>query len=568
MSDVTKWVVGVSVAFAIGIMLVAWSRVARQDEWLTGARRVQWRGGVGQPLPESVCGGAPNLGLLSHGVHQWVPCLPSSDYPGGAFARVDVEAQEGLIAWPIPTFRALRHPLGAMPNPFGLVGFVFHGTSDTLSLNLDHYMEPAPTHATGDATQREGWTDQMARTLREQERRYKKGLRAQIDPARAQAPKKKPHRRRFGKRGDEPEKIVAAVAGEQGWVFEPTTIADAEQTRFLGMGWKHDVLEVAVARRAHRGASAAEEVLLVRLLPGGRAVEKVWPRPTLCRDVEGCGSLRAAYLHAGDGTWRVIMDGGQSLWEVTPEGEARDLERPWSPTIVWLAAGQLTVNDELLTESLAPNGTFVDLMTPPLPIQPESRYTDCYRFGAHGLELFPRWRFADTALVQRAGERLAMTEHRKRGAEEALVVSPFEGVPYGKSSPIARARRHYGCGELFRGAFVPRPGGGHWLVTPEGCNVALHQALDRQDGLSVREHLERRGSLMMRWKERRHEWMLSWALFGLPICIVLGALGGWIRERARPLLYTSSVVPGMIIGVLAYIASAFTTLSIVWPLLS
>ena len=206
-------------------------------------------------------------------------------------------------------------------------------------------------------------------------------------------------------------------------------------------------------------------------------------------------------------------------------------------------------------------------MTPPLPIQPESRYTDSYRFGDHGLELLQRWRFADTALVQRVGDGLVMTEYRKRGAEETLVVSPFEGVPYGKSQPVARTRRHYSCGELFEGAFAPRPGGGHWLVTPDGCNVALGQALERQDGLSIREHLERRGSLMMSWKESRHEWMLSWALFGLPISILLGALGGWIRERARPLLYTSSVVPGMIIGALAYIATAFTTLSIVWPLL-
>jgi hypothetical protein len=124
---------------------------------------------------------------------------------------------------------------------------------------------------------------------------------------------------------------------------------------------------------------------------------------------------------------------------------------------------------------------------------------------------------------------------------------------------VVAEAQSFSCGELVVGTFLPRSGGGAWLVSDSGCYVGMDASFQRTDPLELTEHLRRRGSIGMGWDEPEHLYYLGWVLFGLPLCLVLGLLLFWLRRKSagRTLAWAAGF----------FLVSGAWLLMKVWPLL-
>jgi hypothetical protein len=103
--------------------------------------------------------------------------------------------------------------------------------------------------------------------------------------------------------------------------------------------------------------------------------------------------------------------------------------------------------------------------------------------------------------------------------DESLRATALDGDTRQHSRVVARAQH---CTEmsLARGALVPRARGGHWLVTPEGCYLALADDLGRADPIATITHLRQRPSVVL---------ALVWIVLGFPVVVVFVV----VRRRGR-----------------------------------
>ena len=499
----TRVAFGVALAAALALTGWGWLEILQRDEWATGARRVTWLGPDGAPLQGAdgagAQGGAPcsdggdtKLSALVVGGSVWTTCARPANGPAG-LARIDVAEGLGRLAWPVPAELPLVWSVAALPHPDRpWLGYVYRARVDG-----------------GDA-------------------------------------------------------LTAAVAGPDGWLAPPAALPGGTNTRILGLGWAGERFEVALVPTTAADPYGHEAgALVVAIAAGQPPAPRDVPRGRLCTRGGLC-QLLAAARPSPDGPWQFVVDSAPSgeprvTWRVTEDGAVREAlpEHPGHALEVdGTAVGLLDLENAMARFRLTPDG----LLEPRQPlVDPEGAHLTGGYFHSHAgrLRIDPhRIQISETTIATYLpyGDALAGLFYERREAEDdELLLSGLGGgvEPVAPEHVVARTFS-YSCGSLYRGVLVPRDPGGWWLASPDGCYVALSQDLERADPLGVVEHLLRRGSICIDWREPGHVVHLAWVLFGLPVALLLGAAVARLRRRkgarlASHLLVATAlyVLPGL-----------------------
>src|SRR5580704_9139383 len=249
--------------------------------------------------------------------------------------------------------------------------------------------------------------------------------------------------------------------------------------------------------------------------------------PALCPEPD-CAEPQLVYRAAG--RW-VFEDWGHATTEsgehvpgrFSGPGFAETVDRAEQGTLTATTSGALAQS----TPVLHADGTAG--ASPPLPagVLPD-RLVDEARFeiDEHGIRRRPRWFIGagyGVMMENIAGRSLFWSHDRSeltRVADSAAQLAAAR--PVVRSSPSLEQR-----------GFIPDGHDGYWLVDVSGEYVHLDHALARIDPLTLREHLRQRGSVGPFIDEPEHERKLAWALFGLPVLLLVGACFGLSRRDAK-----------------------------------
>lgn len=478
----------VMVVFSVTVML----SVSLPFAGHTGARRVTWYGVDGAALSSGEAASVSwrgcrpaDMGLSSlvfdGGV--WTPCR-HPEVPQGGWARLDPGEGVGRFAWPAPASLKVAGTVGLLPGPDGMLGVVY-------------------------------WANETN------------------------------------------GKLAVGIMGRQGWVRAPELMPGELFSEFLGGAWVEGHLEVAIS------PTTSEQPLSDRVLPSIIELSLEPGRPQLARQpftkalpacadtgMPLCGPVAAWHDGAqwqfmlresalGDTTKspQVLSAGGELRRSPVEWQGVRARALSWRSEVFLTSVGKLSLPAARVdpkrysTATLTADRRLIQTPAPP-------------REGWRHVMGWPSFVAEEQTLREAArwhvpGERLTLAHLQ---GERWWALSSTHGVPGDllflqdvtddePSLPWAVARApSFSCGDLSVGVMLPRRDGqGHWLVEPgEGCFVRLDAQFRRDDPLSLREHLRRRGSIGIDWDEPWHLWMLIALWVGAVPC---GALGGWWGRR-------------------------------------
>ena len=480
---------GMSIVLLLGSLITgfAWYRVLDRTDWVTGARRVTWKGPAGDTINRNEPGNrypwngceSVDVGLdaLFYDGGLWAFCAPHRGFPGGAYGRIDPARGEGRIDWPLPASAPGASTVGLVPGPNGQLGIVY-----------------------------------LLKEVNGQ--------------------------------------VAAGIAGREGWVREPEVLPGDSDTWFLGAAWVRDALEVVVRPGSGSiEATTFAMPVVVRLDASSRSERRPFAdREAFCPAATGhCGPVTMAFRANQEDGWlfpvEASPEGRQAaLWQISESGTSRESRWATDPFMISehvdnVAFGVLKQpvflhDPDRKSFVLTPGGELED----PAPTPPGWRSAVWGTFTTwHGhLSRNEHWLSDDGtfAVGREVGDRFLVTRSTEKQPGNRLVISDQTDPTQPRDEVVARAAS-YSCGELTQGVFLPRAEGGYWLATSSGCYLALDASLRRADPLGVREHLRRRGSIGMDWNEWWHAWLLGLVLLGLPICVAAGVGAGWLVSRRR-----------------------------------
>lgn len=331
---------------------------------------------------------------------------------------------------------------------------------------------------------------------------------------------------------------AVGIAGRDGWLREPTTVHEwkagpspADDVRAIGMAWIDGAVEVALlTTRVSAVASVEEAVSIVRI--------GMTEAPVVRSQSFACDCSVELALPGATGWTLVVRDEGKVMLAdaagtLSPAPDTlRDLDGwHWDRS----ALGLRPALGRGAEPRIERDGTRTEVTTPVPGWEP---YILQYRMEWADGALHPSrvWHSPGDdryrVLARRLGERTVFTSSDNDRELELVGATP-EGL-----RPVVRAdmggRFHYG-------AFLPRAQGGYYWLTGRGEYVTLDAALHRIDSLSLSHHLRTRGSTGDFIDEEEHVWKMGWALFGLPILLVV-ALGLAWRSREWRLAATVACV--------------------------
>jgi hypothetical protein len=338
------------------------------------------------------------------------------------------------------------------------------------------------------------------------------------------------------------EVLVAAVVDEDGWREPPQRLPGGAGSRLLGMGWRGEQLEVALAP-ARGEDTRAEAADAVRVRLGDMELPLTVTREEMCLHREHC-IVRAAWLAEPWRGWRFLVEDGEALREVGESGGGEVEGHPvqWLSGLDLRVAGRLRPAYAPATHRLEPDGSILPAEPLPMELRPLPASA-----VAEERQLSPvsrsRWEQSPGVFHDWQGERW----HTVASAEGLLRVSRDSGG----SAAVARLEAR--CAGLPEGYLLPARRG-LTLLTPDGCYVGLTRSGRRADPLGLLEHLHYT-------REPRAGHALLWLLLGLPVLLVPVGVLGWPRTVARRRL------AGMLCAA-CYLGSAVPLLRWLLPLLS
>jgi hypothetical protein len=327
--------------------------------------------------------------------------------------------------------------------------------------------------------------------------------------------------------------LAVAVAGPDGWTRAPITLDAGASSTPLGVAWVGDSLEVVVkgGEDVRAMVNAEPEVISV----GAEVTHAPFlSSGAMCEPEHACS---AGVAFRSDGRWWVALEGGPRPVNVARDGTRAPSRWPDDNAVMLDAHVDNSVTGVLRRPVLGrlvlgQDGALQEPPAdPPPPFEPTAAWS-YYDTDAGYLRHRPMWAAVTPTFV---------TAHSLDGRPVALSVPESDdnlrvidlGDPAKPRETIVAKATVYSCGELQAGTFLPRPGGGHFLVSPSGCYLAVGDDLSRADPLDVLEHLRRRGSLGVDWDEPSHALMLAWVLFGLPLALLLAEGLSFVWSRAR-----------------------------------
>jgi hypothetical protein len=483
--------IGLCVTLAAALLFAAIpvKRLLDRDDWLTGARRVDWYGERGESLPRAFerpgydarCTGDIRWRALIWGETVWTVCDKTPEHAEGGLARIDLGAGRGDLRWPIPAEHPWQWTEGLLPGPAGELAVVYHSERRLVAAlaGPDGWLA-GPEPLVGGTSRLLG---------------------------------------------------VAAVDGD----FEIALVPSSDEDPYAV--WSAPV----IATMAPGRSLAFRDVALETLCPDDAGFRSCHPKLAV-RGESGWEFL----IYTGEAPMPLISEDGrarQTGWD--DAGFLADQELDAT------AAGKVVQNPLSVKARVGPDGVIARSDTAAPITGDASPFSGLYTVDDGVLRWRPEWyesRDDDdstsiSAFAQVVDGRTWIVEHRRpwpgpdgmmprRDHVLALIDATDPDEP--AENLVARVYG-FSCGDLSRPAIVPRPAGGMWLAAG-GCFVAIDEHGQRADPLALREHLRRRGSVGIDWNERRHVGFLVFAVGGLPVLVGLGAVAGLAhaRQRARP----------------------------------
>jgi hypothetical protein len=328
--------------------------------------------------------------------------------------------------------------------------------------------------------------------------------------------------------------LAAGIAGTKGWQREPVALDAGASSEVLGAAWVDGAFQVVV-----RGGSDIRAMLKaeprVITVGAGLARSPFLSTGPVCPDERSWCTPSMAFRR--DNRWWLVVETGKDAVELSRDGTRRTsawhLEKPFMLSEkVENSVAALLKRPSLASHVLGPDGALHEPAAgPPAPF--EVTYAWNYYDTDAG---YLRHRILWAATVPFFTSAQALGDHVIALAaperDENMHVLEITDPKRPRETIVAKTTV-FSCGELQVGTFLPRPGGGHFLVDPSGCYLALGDDLTRADPLGLLEHLRRRGSIGIDWNERSHAWMLAWVLFGLPLATLITWAVAWLWSRAR-----------------------------------
>jgi hypothetical protein len=361
--------------------------------------------------------------------------------------------------------------------------------------------------------------------------------------------------------GDD-EVLTLAIAGVEGWLLDPVELPRGE---LLGMGVVDATLELAVV--SADADLKAYDVSIWRVPTTGdpvmRSVAVDCPRDA-ARDWQLSCELVGGYVHATEGAWRFVVDGGVrgpvSLREDGSEVPITAFPFGWTGAthrmreLDFIAAGVVLVPP--FSGPVARLGLDERIEHAEPSVHP---HVYLLREGGVAVERARSWLDRSRRVHPVDDGYVALTPvlADRRVAPPDASWDTFEylsvGNERGSETMVARTSE---CSQLANGVPVAL-GDGYVVLEPGGCYITLDASLRRRDHFGVLDHLRMRGSRYTDWHEPVHAMKLGLVLFGLPL-VLLGARVSR-RARARPWVLSAAAW--------AYALASAACLRSLWPLL-
>ena len=488
----------VAAIIAVAVAAGAWIRVARGG-WVTGPHALAWRGPDDKPIVPDRYTATPCTSMMSEtmilGERVIIGCYKNAQLPAG-WAWLDPKAGTAKLAWPLP-----------------------------VGMNWDAL--------TGLAV-RDSSTFAIA-------------LRTDVEGAAA---------------------IVIGIAGPDGWLRAPAVVTSSPGTKLgrgpllLAMAWVNGELE-AVTTHPLLDNSIDEDPFgnfqppdVIRVPIKGAVT--VTSRSIGARTRDTRANVVGA-LPTPRG-WKIVL---RSMMAETAEIVDEDGHiAPVPPPLAWWAQfGETEKSDRTALGSLwglsstdaevvERDGTRTPPPAPPLPgLEPlvAFRRFELVDGILRSRRLYGPTRTETGLLVRAVGNRAIVIA---RGADEDLQMI---GDRVDALRPLLYNSTSYG----FRTAAVLPSETGYFVVSGDGEYVHVDRELRRTDERSLWHHLRTRGSVGDFIDEKRHVALMGWALFGLPIALLVGGLLA-IKRGDKALVAALAV----------YAITAAIALALVSPLLS
>lgn len=363
--------------------------------------------------------------------------------------------------------------------------------------------------------------------------------------------------------------LLAIVASPMDGLSGPyPLVTDAAWPVLLGLDWEAGAFEIIV-RAASPGGSSAR-VALFSLAPSGQLARRWLSFERICDPQWLRCDVQAAYRQPGASVWRFLVAAGEppTLWSIVETGvrfEVAGFDFGWDARqdTDLTIAGLLIELPMRLRAAFTVHGE-VEALTPDAVAQ-FAGWSHDYIATNGSLSWRSQYTMAGSALMLERGQgHLIGVERSERRSDALFAYRQRAGVTLAQAT-IGRIPRD--CGDLLTGALVDRRQGGHWLVSPSGCVMAVSEDAQRADPLSLTAHLLRRGSTCTDCRSVGTLSALGWVLFGLPVSLVAGfglieLMGGRRRRIAPPPAFRILTVT-----VLLYDVSAALLLIELLPLL-
>jgi hypothetical protein len=366
--------------------------------------------------------------------------------------------------------------------------------------------------------------------------------------------------------------LMAAVAVAEGWARPPEPLTSEPRSVLLGLDWWGASLEVvwAPAPSVDR-ADGWNDPAVTTLHADGSTSQRAFDREVLCLPRwHRCG-VQAAFRQRGASVWRLLVSMAEpaTLWNVVETGIRQRVDGfdfPWDAR----DDTDLTASGLLVEAALRLRGIFTSTGEfQPLRGEVVAQFAGWshdYVATEGVLSWRPQFAMADSTVFAEEPEGDVVGVEAPRDRPETLLAYRLRGNELASRAPVGRLTPD--CAQLATGSLVPRPQGGHWLVSTGGCVMGLDPEGQRDDPLGIFGHVARGGSLCVDCRRMGPILALGWVLLGLPLSVGLTVGIVALRRRGSYRLLREPLSRALLVPVLLYDVSAALLLIDLMPRLA
>ncbi len=321
-----------------------------------------------------------------------------------------------------------------------------------------------------------------------------------------------------------PKDYAVAVPGQYGWVLKPTGLPSSREFSrvFLGADWVDGQIEVAFAHiqnsmlHVPTDPSLPVASIVSFKIDGSTSVRQI-ERTAICGD---CDRIDLAYRR--DGVWRFWVsrkkaDTNESekkstrplpdVFEVSESGAER--QPVVLPDVRYVSDITPPNRLDLAPRHLLRRDGRITKLEPPPNWPKKSFNTDGYR--VEGKEIVPAFSYED--VIEKAPSIYTM-----QSLDGRILKTTDERLSFVLlDPPIGDLTKLGGCSYLRRPIFVAREAGGMWLVSRDGCYLAVTNDFKRLEAPSVFETAYRGPWGWNNEGEPAAVAAVLWILCGLPL---------------------------------------------------